>query len=61
MCVKMKNLGGVLPACGGHVNVAFKGVIGDPPLPIAKNQKTHFRKGGMIMAAEEIKIYSTPT
>jgi hypothetical protein len=43
------------------VNVAFKGVIGDPPLPIAKNQKTHFRKGGMIMAAEEIKIYSTPT
>ena len=57
----MKNLGGVPPACGGPANAAFKGVIGDPALRIGKNQKTHFRKGGMIMAAEEIKVYSTPT
>jgi len=61
MCVKIKNLGGVPPACGGQANAAFKGVIGDPALRIGKNQKTHFRKGGMIMAAEEIKVYSTPT
>jgi hypothetical protein len=32
-----------------------------PPYKLQKTKNIHIRKGGIIMAAEEIKVYSTPT
>jgi hypothetical protein len=32
-----------------------------PPYKLQKTKNIHIRKGGFIMAAEEIKVYSTPT
>jgi hypothetical protein len=42
-------------------NAPLNGVIGDPALQIAKAKTVTTEKGGTPMAAEEIKVYSTPT
>jgi hypothetical protein len=38
MCVKIKNVGCVPPACGRQASAPLKGVIGDPALQVVKNE-----------------------
>jgi len=67
----IKKVGCVPPACATYLRPPKRGLrVGGsrsgegraiPPYKLQKTKEIHIRKGGLDMAAEEIKVYSTPT